>query len=138
MILLPSQKMQLCFTEPGQMLLLLSAGVATCIKETEPGELPTGQREGQAGQASFAQYSHRGSDCSEICSQCLYPLKERFAEEEGNRMKRSRSEQSFSPLCHHHNQPCQNKGAAEKVQDQAFLMWLSTGFAGEAMGKPFS
>lgn len=55
-ILLPSQKTQLCSAEPAQMLLLLSAGVATCIKETEPDpeELPTGQREGQAGQASFS------------------------------------------------------------------------------------
>lgn len=67
------------------MLLLLSAGVVTCIEEKEPEELPTGQREGQAGQASFAQYSHRGSDCSGFCSQCLYALKERFAEKQGNR-----------------------------------------------------
>lgn len=52
--LAPSQKTQLCFAELVQMLLLLSAGVATCIKEIEPEELLTGQREGQAGQASFA------------------------------------------------------------------------------------
>lgn len=97
-ILLPPQKMQLCFTELGQMLLLFSAGVTTCIQETQPEELPTSQREGQAGQANFAQCSHRGSDCSGVCSQSLYPLKERFTEKEGNRIKRSQSEQFLFPL----------------------------------------
>lgn len=40
----------------------------------QSGELPTNQREGQAGQATFVQCSCRGSDCSGFCSQCLYPL----------------------------------------------------------------
>lgn len=71
MSLAPSQKTQLCFAELVQMLLLLSAGVATCIKEIEPEELLTGQREGQAGQASFAWYSRKGSDCGGFCFQCL-------------------------------------------------------------------
>lgn len=75
-ILLPSRKTQLSFTDPVQMFLLLSAGVATCTKETEPEECPTGRGEGQAGQASFAQYCHRGTDRSGVCSQWFYPLKE--------------------------------------------------------------
>lgn len=81
-----------------QMLLFLSARVAICIKETEPEELPTGRREGQAGQATFAQYSDRGSDRGGFCSHSLYHLKELSAEKEGNWMKRSRREQFLSSV----------------------------------------
>lgn len=98
MILLLSQKTELSFMQLVQMLLYVSARVAICIKETEPEELPTGQREGQAGQATFAQYSHRGSDRGGFCSHCIYPLKELSAEKEGNWMKRSQSEQFLSSL----------------------------------------
>lgn len=83
MILLLSQKTELSFMQLMQMLLYVSARVAICIKETEPEELPTGQREGQAGQATFAQYSHRGSDRGGFCSHCIYPLKELSAEKRG-------------------------------------------------------
>lgn len=99
---------------------------------------PQVREKGRLARQVLAPYSCRGSDCSGFCSQCLYPLRECFAEEEGNRMKRSWCEQNFSPFCHHHNQPCKNKGAAEMVQHEVLVMWLPTGFAGEAMGKPFS
>lgn len=110
-----------------------------------PGSLPASKKESQR---RFPQVREKGR----VARQVLHTIVvervtgfvpgvfslERFAEKGGNQMKRSQSEQSFSPLCHHHNQPYQNKGAAEKVRDQALLMWLPTGFAAEAMGEPFS
>lgn len=92
---MPYQKAQISFMELVQTLLFLSTRAAACTKETEPEELPTNQREGQAGQASFAQCSCRRSDCSGFCSQCLYPLRECSAEKEGNWMKTSQSEEFF-------------------------------------------
>lgn len=92
------QKEQLCFTEMVQMLLFLGVSVAACTKGTESEGLPTNLGKGQACQASFAQYSCRGSDCSGFCSQCLYILKLCLTEKEGNWMKISRREQFPFPL----------------------------------------
>lgn len=69
--------------------------------------------------------------------QCLYPLKEYFAEKEGNRMKKSRSEQFLFPLSF--SQPAQMKqSCCREGPGPVLLIQLPAGFTGDAIGKLFS